>query len=406
MKDTGKVNRSIKNIPETRLVDCADPPAKPKSTTYPSFALSTDDLPITVKLKDFAWLLARSLTCVPTSNGDDTNGEDGSPSSSPVPVWSGYNCLVHETVPITRIGSPPLVAAPAHEWSTILTIFMQAQQITAHVVGPGRKTVISLDMGLYQPAKKLQMAHNDLSHLILRPGELMAQLRTLGSFIENSGVDLCWSESDLYGPTTVKQILEGKHMKRGETAHMVTLQVLFILYQRAFLSRQDPLLVKKIEDCAKQLANACESETKKAVEEATAKMVEVMKSLDLIGKMKNFEEEKSQNPEFQVFRCYMQMIMEIMLFVRVVRTGDCQLHLASLQLFTKYFFAHGHLNYARMIPLYLTEMQKPPKSDPQIYQEFLDFNWVVNKNEDIAFCALGADHALEQINQSMKVSGV
>lgn len=221
-----------------------------------------------------------------------------------MPVWSGHNSLVHETIPVARIGSSPLLAAPPHEWSTILTIFMQVQQITSHVVGPGRTTVISLDMGLYQPAKKLQMAHNDLSHVILCPGELhilMAQLRTLGSFIEKSSMDLCWSESDLYGPTTVKQILEGKHMKRGETVHMVTLQVLFMIYQRAFLSRQDPLLVKKIKDCAKQLRNACEKKTKKEVEETTAKMVQVMESVDLIRKMKNFEEEKSQNPEFQVF---------------------------------------------------------------------------------------------------------
>ena len=123
--------------------------------------------------------------------------------------------------------------------------------------------------------------------------------------------------------------------------------------------------------------------------------------------MKNFEEERSQNPEFQVFRCYMymQMIMEMMLFVRAVRTGDWQLHLTSLQLFTKYFFAHDRLNYARMIPLYLAKMEKLPDSDPKIYQEFLDGNWVVNKNQNVAFCALGADHAFEQINRSMKVSG-
>ena len=154
-----------------------------------------------------------------------------------MPFWSGYNSLVHETVPVTRIGSPPLLVAPAHEWSTILTIFMQAQQITSHVVGPGRTTVISLDMGLYQPAEKLQMARKELSHLILRPRELhilMAKLRTLGSFIKNSGVDLCWSESDLYGPTTVKQILEGKHEKRGETAHMVTLQVPLYITPESF----------------------------------------------------------------------------------------------------------------------------------------------------------------------------
>ena len=30
---------------------------------------------------------------------------------------------------------------------------------------------------------------------------------------------------------------------------------------------------------------------------------------------------------------------------------------------------------------------------------------MVNKNSDTSFCALGADHALEHINRSMKVSG-
>lgn len=220
---------------------------------------------------------------------------------------------------------------------------------------------------------------------------------------------LCWSESDRYGPTTVKQILEGKHVKRGDTAHILqvlsTLQVLFMLYQKAFLSRQDPLLVKKIENCAKQLGYAFERKTKKEVQETTAKIVEVKESADLIGNMKNIEEERSQNPEFQVFRCYMQMIKEMMLFVRALRTGDWQLHRTSLQLFTKYFFAHDRLNYTRMIPVYLAEMEKLPDSDPKIYQEFLDGNWIVNKNQDVAFCALGADHALEQINWSMKLSG-
>ena len=57
------------------------------------------------------------------------------------------------------------------------------------VVGANRKTVVSLDVGLYLPAKKL----DDLKHIILRPGELhifMAQLRTIGAFIESSGIDM------------------------------------------------------------------------------------------------------------------------------------------------------------------------------------------------------------------------
>ena len=79
---------------------------------------------------------------------------------------------------------------------------MQAQNISTIVVGLERKTVISLDMGLYLLAKKLQMARNDLNHLILRRGHdelhiVMAMLRTIGGYIDSSGIDMCWIESEL-----------------------------------------------------------------------------------------------------------------------------------------------------------------------------------------------------------------
>ena len=48
---------------------------------------------------------------------------------------------------------------------TLLTVLKQAQAINVKVVGQQRKTVISLDMGLYIPAKTLQMAREDLSNI-------------------------------------------------------------------------------------------------------------------------------------------------------------------------------------------------------------------------------------------------
>ena len=74
-------------------------------------------------------------------------------------------------------------------------------------------------------------------------------------------------------------------------------------------------------------------------------------------------------------------------------------------MFTKYFFAHDKINYARMIPVYLVEMSSLNEADPEIYEEFIQGNWVVNKNAQVPFCAVGADNALEHINRSMKVSG-
>lgn len=134
-------------------------------------------------------------------------------------------------------------------------------------------------------------------------------------------------------------------------------------------------------------------------------MVETIQSLDAITRMKAFDDSHDKIPEFQVFRQYMRMVMDMMLFVSAVRKGDWFLHLTALKSFTKYFFAHDRLNYATMIPLYLAEMEVLLKSDPDVYEEFFSGNWVVNKNQDTAFCAVGADKALEHLNRKMKVSG-
>ena len=57
-----------------------------------------------------------------------------------------------------------------------------------------------------------------------------------------------------------------------------------------------------------------------------------------------------------------------------------------------------------MIPVYLTDMEALKQSDAVSYGEFPSGNWVVNKNQHVPFCAVGADHALEHINRSMEVS--
>lgn len=66
---------------------------------------------------------------------------------------------------------------------------------------------------------------------------------------------------------------------------------------------------------------------------------------------------------------------------------------------------HDKICYLRMIPLYLAEMASLESSDPEIYGEFITGNWVVNKNKEVPFCAVGGDTALEHLNRSMKVSG-
>ena len=118
--------RSIKQLPEsvTTLLECPAPPRKPVGPTFPQFGLCTEDqLPLYIKKQDFTWLLGRSLTRMIT-NGEV---EDDQPPSTDSPVRSGYNSTMSTPMPLTRVGTPPLIAAPAHEWQTLLTILIQAQ---------------------------------------------------------------------------------------------------------------------------------------------------------------------------------------------------------------------------------------------------------------------------------------
>jgi hypothetical protein len=86
-------------------------------------------------------------------------------------------------------------------------------------------------------------------------------------------------------------------------------------------------------------------------------MKEEILSLKLAEKMTQFDSEDGRKPLFIVMRQYMQMVMEMLHFIRSVRTGGWDLHLLATKSFVKYYFAHSKLNYARMIPVYLADME-------------------------------------------------
>ena len=65
-------------------------------------------------------------------------------------------------MPLASTGTQPLIPAPAHEWSTLLTVLKQTQCINTVQVGLNRNTVITLHMDLYKPAKEQEMYRADI----------------------------------------------------------------------------------------------------------------------------------------------------------------------------------------------------------------------------------------------------
>ena len=193
-------------------------------------------------------------------------------------------------------------------------------------------------------------------------------------------------------------------MKRGIEAHVTTLQALFSLYAEQFFI-QHPKLKEDLQSHVKAIDEAWEKGESEAVCTAHSELTKLLESSNVIKQLNEFDKKNEESsPVFKFARQYMHMVQLVLLFIKAVRTADWDLHLPSLEAFTNYFFAYDKLNYARMIPLYLAEMKALKHTDPLIWEEFQNGNWVVNKTS-IPFCAIGADHALEHLNRGMKVAG-
>ena len=62
------------------------------------------------------------------------------------------------------------------------------------------------------------------------------------------------------------------------------------------------------------------------------------------------------------------------------------------------------IKYKRLLPVYIAEMSGMKFTNPAIYEKFIDGEFVIRKSF-IPFTQIGVDHAGEQVNKLLKVSG-
>lgn len=436
---TESSSRSLKGYKDMPLQDSGihGNPKPTQSPKYPDYSADKDMSNFNCAISgDRSWLIVRYLQRSMTEhitpvdvecdaedesmdNTDDTSTGTGGDhptmhsiidpqaDSQFVPTWAAYNSVItDDDRPITQIKTLPLIAAPAHEWSTLLTILKHAQHISTEVVGPNKKTIITLDMDLYMRAVKLQSLKPELTkNCILRVGEfhtVLCALRAIGSSIEGSGIDDAWVEADIYGPTTTRQILEGRHMKRAVAAHIVTLQALNDLFMDEYQSAEEhiPATWNTETELLKSACSENDSERAKQISGNVRHMAS-----DLEEKLDQFSTKREAvSPTFKVMRMYMTVVLTLLQFIKASRQGDWILHLTALEKLCTYFFSQNRLKYAQHIPEYISKMYSLQTSDPDVWEQFCEGNFCVRKTE-LSFCSLGVDQALEQENKRLKVLG-
>lgn len=331
----------------------------------------------------------------------------GRPST--IPGWAGYNSLLSESRLLTKVAALPLLPEMAHEWSTLLTVPMQASQLRRLAVGEDHPTIITFDIALYEKVLQLLGARPQLKKMIEpRLGELhatMATMRGLGSSIENSGIDDTWIEADVFGASTTRQILKITHYERALLAHIYTSTALYEMVFELFFE-DNPELKCATVIAAEEVEAAC-SETEKvtkakSVKQAHTNLLQTLTAAEISKKFEEWEEQKSKNAMFISMMNYLYRVETILLFVAASRNADLELHRQAGKALSKVFFSMDRIKYKRLWPRYIADMHDSKTDYPQTWNELQTSDISVTKSS-IPFVSIGADHACEQINKMMKI---
>ena len=187
---------------------------------------------------------------------------------------------------------------------------------------------------------------------------------------------------------------------------MTTLLALYQLYFNSFLEK-NPECKSTIYNISQKIKVSYQNDRDSCYEYQHLKdsLTEVLALFEACNlKACTIEFENSMNKMQRFIINYFKQFETILLYIRATRERNFLLHIESTEELIKYFFAHDHLNYARLLPLYLASMHDTKENYPDVWDEFLAGNFCVSKSLN-AFTSIAPDHALEQENRRLKVNG-
>ena len=136
----------------------------------------------------------------------------------------------------------PLFKTSHTDYATLYTVLSLTQNIPDVIIGPERRTLITLDLDLYNSAVKI---HESVCNCnwVLRAGILhiaFASLHALGKTVEGSGVDTCAIDSGIYSSVVLRGIYGGKALKREVEYHVINALAIMMMEFDAIFGELQP----------------------------------------------------------------------------------------------------------------------------------------------------------------------
>lgn len=313
----------------------------------------------------------------------------------PKPTWTGFNEQASDVdAETTTVGYMPIIQSPAHEMDTMNTVV----QRIIHVATSLQQTyiVLTVDQALFPQLMELKWTVPEYKDILIpRLGGLhttMNFLKVLGQHMEDTGLFEVFTESGILGPNTTEHAMSGKDYSKGVRAHKLCFQALW----RVLLPKLNAYLELHDNDLKKYLLEISQSPDKDEMDE----LVSILCSTRFQSLMTAFVD-SNDDPNFQFWWQYMEMVGILLLFVRAQRDGLWELHVYSFRRMLPYFYRYDHTNYARWGSIYLAQMNQLP---PEVETEFQQGNFVV-KRSNHRFCQVDPDHSQEWLNSTGKKGG-
>ena len=320
-----------------------------------------------------------------------------------MPTWAATQSLLlskTETFnkrPVNTEAIAPLFKTSPTDYATLYTVLCLTQEISASVVGPDRRTLITLDLDLYNRAIQIQESVGH-KNWILFPGGLhvcFAIEYALGKTIEGSGIDTCAIECGTYTAAALRGIYSGKAFKRAVEYHLISaLAIMMMKFESLSVDLFTPELQLQCHNLKIALHGRDPSMTSLFDGIQHEYLEKIQEKLDcrVAGDLGQYLDQ------------YLVQLDNLLRIIRSCREEDWQGYLASLECGIKYFFAHDLFNYARLMPVHIAQMNDLERDDPAVWECLKSGDFAVNKS-GIPFSSLFTDQALEQEIKHLKRHG-
>ena len=270
--------------------------------------------------------------------------------------------------------------------------------------------VIVVDQAIYALAQDVMSKHcEEFKHVVLRLGGFhfaMTMMAVIGKRFADSGLQSILVESGLAGEGAVQGVLNGKHYNRALRCHKIVMEAFFRLCWQAFEQCLDDHPGMKLATSAQnQLADALNTLRAQPTKQSLWELLSLPAYADLQRIFASFVD-GLKSPLSQLWLSYVQMVHLLLQFLRASRTGNWYLHMLCVRRMLSWMVAYDRPNYTRYGSLYWCQMLQLEGSHPEVYEQFLEGEFCVQRCSTSAFSQVPVDQAIEQtVNRHTKTKG-